>query len=141
MSNTQFAFLNRASVPDRRALQASIDAMGFDLELYPDFARFEDSGFLPCTLNGEEGPGFEISYDSASDVIDDDEDFASVADGRDFCISMVWRSSVKDLACVNDRELCARARFWRHRFVRGRPARTSRQDARSHPERSRRAGG
>ncbi len=100
MSNTQFAFLNRAAVPDKAALQASIDAMGFNLTLHPDFTRFEDSGFLPFTLNGEEGPGFEISYEDANAVTEDDEDFAAIADGRDYCISMVWRSSLRDLACV-----------------------------------------
>lgn len=100
MSNTQFAFLNRTNVPDRAALQASIDRLGFDLKLAPNFTQFEDSGFLPFKLQGEEGPGFEIFYESAADVTDGDEDFEAVANGRDYCISMVWRSSMKDLACV-----------------------------------------
>ena len=100
MSNTQFAFLPRAKVPDRNALQSSIDALGFDLKLHPEFTRFEDSGFLPFTFNGEDGPGFEIEYQDASDVTDDDEELEAIADGRDYCISMVWRSSMKDLACV-----------------------------------------
>ena len=100
MSNTQYAFLKRSSVPDRAALQASVGALGFDLTLHPDFTPFEDSGFLPFVLCGEEGPGFEIEYLEAEEVIDGDEDFASLADGRDYCITMVWRSSMKDLACV-----------------------------------------
>ena len=37
MSNTQYAFLKRSSVPDRAALQASVSALGFDLTLHPDF--------------------------------------------------------------------------------------------------------
>ncbi|MDD2893767.1 MAG: hypothetical protein PHF20_07520 [Halothiobacillaceae bacterium] len=100
MSNTQFAFINRAQVPDRSALQASIDALGFDLKLHPDFMPFEDSGFLPFILHGEEGPGFEIEYQDAAEVIDGDEELGAIAGGRDHCISMVWRSSMKDLACV-----------------------------------------
>ena len=100
MSNVQYAFLDRARVPDRPALQASIDALGFDLKLYPDFTPFTDEGFSPCVLGGEEGPGFEIAYQTASEATDDDEDFLAIADGRDYCITLVWRGSMKDLACV-----------------------------------------
>lgn len=100
MSNTQYAFLNRAQVPDRSALQASIDALGFDLRLHPQFTPFIDSGFSPCVLCGKEGPGFEIYYAPSKVVTDGNEDFLALAEGRDFCISMVWRGSMKDLACV-----------------------------------------
>ena len=100
MSNTQFAFLQRAKVPTREALQTSISALGFDVELHPDFTPFEDSGFLPFTLNGEEGPGFEIQYQDSSEVVDGDDALSAIAAGRDYCISMVWSSSMKDLACV-----------------------------------------
>jgi hypothetical protein len=100
MSNSQFAFLNRSAVPDRASLQASIDALGFELKLHPGFTPFEDSGFLPCTLKGEEGPGFEIFYEESAEIVGEDDDFKLIADGRDYCISMVWRGSMKDLACV-----------------------------------------
>lgn len=100
MSNTQYAFLDRARVPDRAALQASIDALGFDLKLSPDFKPFTDSGFLPFVLAGEQGPGFEIYYQSSAEAAEDDEDFLALADGRDYCIMMVWRGSMKDLACA-----------------------------------------
>ena len=100
MSNTQFAFIKRESVPDRAALQASLDALGFDLRLDPEFTPFEDEGFLPFTLKGEEGPGYEVYYEEASDICEEDEELAALADGKDVCISMVWRSSMKDLACV-----------------------------------------
>ena len=100
MSNNQFAFIKRSSVPNREALQASVDALGFDLKLHPEFDPTTDSGFLPFTLDGEEGPGFEVFYSDTNEVAGDDEDFMSLAQGRDYCISMVWRSSMKDLACV-----------------------------------------
>ena len=100
MSNTQFAFIKRSSVPNREELQASIDALGFDLKLHPEFNPTTDSGFLPFTLNGEQGPGFEVFYADTEEVAGDDEDLQSLAGGRDHCISMVWRSSMKDLACV-----------------------------------------
>lgn len=100
MSNIQYAFIDRASVPDRAALQASIDALGFDLKLDPAFTPFKDSGFLPFVLNAEEGPGFEIGYEPASDLIGDDEALRAIASGRDVVISMAWHGSMKDLACA-----------------------------------------
>lgn len=100
MSNTQFAFIERSSVPDRAALQASVGAMGFDLKLHPEYTPFTDSGFLPFVLNGEEGPGFEVYYEEASKVTGADPRLRPLAAGRDYCISMVWSSSMKDLACV-----------------------------------------
>ena len=100
MSNTQFAFIERSRVPDRTALQASVDALGFDLKLHPDYTRFDDSGFLPFVLNGKEGFGFEIYYQEASEIIGEDQTLRALAGGRDHCISMVWSSSMNDLACV-----------------------------------------
>lgn len=100
MSNTQFAFIKRSLVPDREALQASINSLGFDLQLHPEFNPTTDSGFLPFTLNGQEGPGFEVFYADTNEVAGEDEDLQSLAGGRDHCISMVWRGSMKDLACV-----------------------------------------
>jgi len=96
----QFAFIERSRVPDRAALQASVDALGFDLKLHPEYARFDDAGFLPFVLNGEAGFGFEIYYKEASEIIGEDQRLRALAAGRDHCISMVWRGSMKDLACV-----------------------------------------
>jgi hypothetical protein len=100
MSNIQYAFIERTRVPDRAELQASIDALGFDLKLHPEYTPFEDSGFLPFVLNAEEGPGFEIQYEAASDLIGAELALQDIAAGRDYCISMAWHGSMKDLACV-----------------------------------------
>lgn len=100
MSNIQYAFIERGRVPSRSELQASIDALGFDLRLPPEYTPFEDSGFLPFTLNGETGPGFEIQYDAASELIGEDQALREMAAGRDCCVSMSWHGSMKDLACV-----------------------------------------
>lgn len=100
MSNTQFAFVSRSRVPDRAALQASIDALQFDLQLDPDFTPFEDSGFSPCILKGEEGFGFEIYYQEATEITEGDRELQEISGGLDHCISMVWSSSMKDLACA-----------------------------------------
>jgi hypothetical protein len=96
MSNTQYAFLMRSKVPDREALQISIDALGFDLKLDPDFTPFTDSGFSPCVLNGVSNVGFEISYENAADF----EEIKEIVGVNDFCISMTWHGSMKDCACA-----------------------------------------
>lgn len=98
MSNTQFAFIKRDSVPNRDALQASIDKLGFNLKLDPEFTPFDDCGFSPCQLNGESDIGFEIFYEPAEDVIGDNDDLKEIVKDHGYCISMVWRSSMKDCA-------------------------------------------
>ena len=103
MSNTQYAFLQKNHVPNRQALQAAIDALGFDLQLDPEFTPFEDEGFSPCVLFGEqdEDVGFEIFYQPAADIVEDDEDFQRIAGERDYCISMIVSAALaKDFAAV-----------------------------------------
>ena len=100
MSNTQFAFLKQSQLPSREALQTSIDSLGFDLQLDPELNLIEDSGFSPCVLHGTPNVGFELFTQPASEVTDGDEEFESLAGDNDLCIAMVWRSSMKDLACV-----------------------------------------
>ena len=100
MSNIQYAFIEQGLVPNQAQLQEAIDALGFDLKLPPEYTPFEDSGFLPFTLNGEEGPGFEIQFVSVSALTSDDEALRGYAAGRDCCISMSWHGSMKDFACV-----------------------------------------
>lgn len=100
MSNTQIAFINRGNVPDREALQASIDRLGFKLTLHSEFTPFEDSGFSPCVLDGTPDVGFEVFYEPAPEVVDGDPSLTEIAAGRDYSISMVWRGSMKDCACA-----------------------------------------
>lgn len=100
MSNTQFAFIDKTKIPNKDALQASIDALGFNLRLDPEFTPFEDEGFSPCSLNGNDDVGFEIYYEPAADIIEEDEEFEEVVQGKDYCISMCWGGSMEDCASV-----------------------------------------
>ena len=100
MSNTQYAFIQRSSVPGRGALQASIDGLGFDLKFHLEFDLTSDSGFLPLVLNGQDGLGFEVLGTSTAEMAELGDELLSLAGERDYCISMVWGSSMKDLACV-----------------------------------------
>lgn len=103
MSNTQFAFLKKEKVPNRKKWQASINNLKFDvsLEIYPELEPFEDEGFSPCIWNKtEEDVGFEIFYEPSEDIHDGDEELKNLIGENDYCISMVWHSSMKDCAAV-----------------------------------------
>jgi len=100
MSNIQYAFIDRERVPDRVALQASIDDLGFDLILHPEYTPFKDYGFLPFVLNGEQGPGIDIEYQEAGELLDEHGTLRDVVANRDYCISMAWHGSMRDLACA-----------------------------------------
>ena len=103
MSQTQFAFLKKGNIPHKDQLQASIDALGFDLKLDPEFTPFEDEGFSPCILRGENDVGFEIFYEPTSILIEEDEDdkeFIELIGDNDYSIGLSWGGSYKDCTCV-----------------------------------------
>jgi len=100
MSNTQYVFLSRSRVPDRVALQAAIEKLGFDLQLHPELNLLEDEGFSPCVLEGVPDVGFELMPMTADEAANGDEDFLALAAGRDFCLTFTWRGSMKDCAAV-----------------------------------------
>ncbi|TYC61237.1 hypothetical protein ETQ85_04035 [Zoogloea oleivorans] len=100
MSNTQFAFLKKSQAPSRAALQASIDALGFDLKLDPTLNLLEDSGFSPCVLAGISDVGFELFTEPAKDLIGDNDEFLESIGDSDLAVNMIWRGSMKDCASV-----------------------------------------
>lgn len=64
MARTQSAYLSRKEAPARQALQQAIDALKFKLTLDDAYAPFKTSGYLPCTLEGEDA-GFDIRFQDA----------------------------------------------------------------------------
>ncbi len=100
MSNTQFIFIDKNHIPTKTQLQNSIDKLGYNFLLDPEFTPFEDEGFSPCTLNKESNVGFEIFYEPACDVINDDIQLKSIANGKNYCINLNWGGNMKDFACV-----------------------------------------
>ena len=59
----------------------------------------EDCGFSSCVFNGISGAGFEVLCEPTIDLVDD-EVLSDIAGENDISISMVWRSSLRDYACV-----------------------------------------
>lgn len=103
MSQTQYAFIKKSSVPTREAWQASIDALNFavKLKLDSELEPFSDEGFSPCVWDDtNDDVGFEIFYETAVEAHEDDEDMVQFVGDRDYCISMCWRGEMKDCAAV-----------------------------------------
>lgn len=100
MSNVQYAFLRRSQVPGREALQASIDALGFDLKLDPALDLQGGSGFSPCVLAGTQGLGFELFSSPASEVLGDDAALREAIGDRDLALGMAWHGSMQDCAAA-----------------------------------------
>lgn len=99
MSLEQHAFLRRCSVPSREAWQTAILRLGFDMQLGPNLNPFEDSGFLPCKLAGNDS-GFEIYYDPAAEVSIAYPGLKDKIAGRDYSISFRWGGDMIECACV-----------------------------------------
>ncbi len=99
MSLQQTAYLLRANVPDRAALQAAIDTLGFDCKIDAAYVPFQCSGFLPCVLAGTES-GFEIYFESAADVFTDFQHLAQAVGSRDVAITFRWGGDMSECACV-----------------------------------------
>lgn len=98
MPRTQTAFLERKDAPSRKALQEAIDGLKFKLALDDGYAPFKTSGYLPCTLEGEDA-GFDIRFQ--------DVDAAEVAKypalaaqigARDAAIAFRWSGDVREFA-------------------------------------------
>ena len=99
MSLQQTAYVARPNVPDRAALQAAVDALGFDLKIDAFYVPFQCSGFLPCVLAGRES-GFEIYFEPAADVLSDFPHLAGTVGSRECSVTFRWGGDLSECACV-----------------------------------------
>jgi len=99
MSLEQTAYVERASLPQRAALQAAVDGLGFDCKLDGSYAPFHSQGFLPCVLNGKDS-GFEIYFEQAGDVLQHFPALAKTVARRDAAITFRWGGNMAECACV-----------------------------------------
>jgi hypothetical protein len=61
MAKVRTAYLKREHVPSRTALQDAIKHLRFKLILDESYTPFESTGYIPCTLDGEDA-GVEIKF-------------------------------------------------------------------------------
>lgn len=61
MTKVRIAYLKREQVLSRMALQDAIKALRFKLILDEGYVPFESTGYLPCTLDGEDA-GVDLKF-------------------------------------------------------------------------------
>lgn len=109
MSNSLFAFLRKEDIPDRAQWQEAIDASGYRCTLDPSLHPFEDSGFLPCQLHGQDA-GFEIYYATAEEAVG--EAWRTLApEHADHCVTFCWGGSMAEGASASIAAYALAARF------------------------------
>lgn len=99
MAMEQTAYLEHDAVPERAALQAAVDALGFDLKIGESYVPFKSSGFLPCILRGKLS-GFEIYFDKVAETLAVYPHLASAVGSRDTAIGFRWGGRFEELVCV-----------------------------------------
>ncbi|MGJ4942229.1 hypothetical protein ACQR1W_16755 [Bradyrhizobium sp. HKCCYLS1011] len=99
MARALTAFLKRADVPARKALQQAIARLPFALTLDEGYVPFETSGYLPCTLDGEDA-GFDLRFkDAAAELAAMPALQATVGD-RDVAICCKWGGDPREEAAA-----------------------------------------
>jgi hypothetical protein len=95
MAGSLMAYLNRKNIPERKPLQQAIDALKLSLKLDDGYAPFETSGYLPCTLDGEDA-GFDLRFNEvAADVLN-----ARELGDRDVALSLKWGADPREEAAA-----------------------------------------
>jgi hypothetical protein len=99
MALQQTAYLHGESVPQRDALQATVDALGFDCELDASYVPFKSEGYMPCILMGQ-GSGFEIYFEPAAECLRDFPGLTALVGNRNSAITFRWGGDMAECACV-----------------------------------------
>ena len=89
MARSLTAFLRRADVPARDALQPALDALKLKLTLDDGYVPLKSSGYLPCTLDGEDA-GFTIRFHHVDADLDALPQLKAAMSGQDVAIDIKW---------------------------------------------------
>jgi len=84
MARSYTAYLNSDQIPALEALQAAIKSLGFKLMLDDAYTPMKFSGYLPCTLDGEDA-GVTIKFDDSQEIA-----------GRDTAITLQWSGDPRE---------------------------------------------
>lgn len=98
MSIEMHAFIREVDIPDRETWQESIFSLGFPLELDEELNPLTSSGFTPCKIAGVVS-GFEISLDSAEELLAFYPERKSEFSEYEKAISYRWGGYMEELAC------------------------------------------
>ncbi len=93
MARSQTAYMNSKDVPARADLQKAMDQFGFKVTLDSSYAPFKTSGYLPCTLDGEDA-GFNMRFEDVASNLP--PMLASSIEGRDTAIGFSWAGDPRE---------------------------------------------
>lgn len=93
MPRSYLALLARADVPARKALQQAVDGLKLKLSLDAAYVPFETSGYVPCTLDGEDA-GFDLRFQ------DVDAALQEKAGDKDVALAFRWGGDPREEASV-----------------------------------------
>jgi len=95
MPRAHSVYLARKDVPARKELQQAIKGLKFKVTLDDGYSPFKTSGYLPCTLDGEDA-GFTIKFqDVTADAAP--APVKAALDGRDVEIALKWTGDIREL--------------------------------------------
>ncbi|MDQ0505528.1 hypothetical protein [Xanthobacter agilis] len=95
MARALTVYLRRSDVPDRAALQGAVDALKLKLTLDDGYVPLKSSGYLPCTLDGEDA-GFTLRFHDVNADLDALPELKAALDGRDLAIDVKWSGDVRE---------------------------------------------
>ncbi|WP_454915529.1 hypothetical protein [Xanthobacter sediminis] len=95
MARALVAYLRRSDVPDRAALQPALDALKLKLTLDDGYVPLKSSGYLPCTLDGEDA-GFTIRFRDVDADLSARPSLKAALDGRDMAVDVKWSGDVRE---------------------------------------------
>lgn len=99
MAITHSAVLERAHVPAREALQNALKGLKFKLSIDETYTPFESAGYLPCTLNGEDG-GLDIRFEAADGYLNQHPDLRTETGQRDTLITLRSGGDPREDVCA-----------------------------------------
>ncbi len=94
MPRAHSVYLTRTNVPAHKELQQAIKGLKFKVTLDDDYKPFKTSGYLPCTLDGEDA-GFTIKFQDVAEAVP--APVKAALDGRDVEIALKWTGDIREL--------------------------------------------
>ncbi|MFG1480191.1 hypothetical protein V5F53_16280 [Xanthobacter sp. V4C-4] len=95
MARALTVFLHRSDVPARAALQPALDALKLKLTLDDGYVPLKSTGYLPCTLDGEDA-GFTLRFHDVAADLDAAPTLKAALDGRDVALDVKWSGDVRE---------------------------------------------
>jgi hypothetical protein len=99
MARNYTVYIQKHNIPLRKALQAAISSLGYKLTVEDEYVPFASSGYLACTLNGEDA-GLMVRFVNSDSH-----------PPQDAVISLQWSADPREKATANIIALALASQF------------------------------